>query len=112
MLKPKQEAFYQRVRALYQEAGYAVPSPRQASRIVGAPPDAVRAMLRIGVERGEFAKVGEDLYYPIETLQRLAETLRTLQPPLKVATVRDLTGTSRRIAHALLSWLREQGWVA
>ncbi len=106
MLKPKQETFYQRVRSVYQQAGYAVPTPREASQQVGAPPDAVRAMLRIGVERGEFVEVAEELFYPTETLQQLAETLRQCPEPLKVATVRDLTGTSRRIAHALLRWFK------
>lgn len=110
-LKPRQEAFYQRVRALYREAGITVPSIRAASRQIGAPPDAIRAMIRIGIERGEFVDAGEGVYFPIETLQQLREALRALPPPLTVAKVRDFTRSSRRYAAAALRWLKRQGWL-
>lgn len=110
-LKPRQEAFYQRVLSLYREAGMTPPSVRMASHLLGAPPDAVRAMLRIGVERGEIADAGEGIYFATETLQRLAEQLQTLPPPVKVAQVRDITGSSRRYAAAALRWLRAQGMI-
>jgi len=108
-LKSRQEAFYQRVRAVYREAGMTPPSVREASRIIGAPPDAIRAMLQVGVERGEIADAGEGVYFAVETLHALAEQLRSLPPPIKVAQVRDLTGSSRRYAAAALRWLREEG---
>jgi hypothetical protein len=108
-LKPRQEAFYQRVRAVYRGAGMTPPSVREASRIIGAPPDAIRAMLQVGVERGEIADAGEGVYFAVETLHALAEQLRSLPPPIKVAQVRDLTGSSRRYAAAALRWLREEG---
>jgi selenocysteine-specific elongation factor len=105
-LKSRQEAFYQRVRAVYREAGMTPPSVREASRIVGAPPDAIRAMLQVGIERGEIADAGEGVYFAVETLHTLAEQLRSLPSPIKVAQVRDLTGSSRRYAAAALRWLR------
>ena len=108
-LKPRQEAFYQRVRAVYREAGMTPPSVREASRIVSAPPDAIRAMLQVGIERGEIADAGEGVYFAVETLHALAEQLRSFPPPIKVAQVRDLTGSSRRYAAAALRWLREEG---
>mgnify|MGYP001773934316 FL=1 len=111
MLKPRQEAFYQRVRALYREAGITVPSLRDASRQLGAPPDAIRAMIRVGIERGEFADAGEGIYFPIETLQHLAEQLRHLPAPITVAKVRDFTCSSRRYAAAALRWLKRNGWI-
>jgi hypothetical protein len=52
------------------------PSVREASRVIGAPPDAIRAMLQIGVERGEIADAGEGVYFAVETLHTLAEQLR------------------------------------
>ena len=110
-LKPRQEAFYQRVRAVYREAGMTPPSVREASRIVGAPPYAIRARLQIGIERGEIADAGEGVYFAAETLYALAERLRSLPPPIKVAQVRDLTGSSRRYAAAALRWLRARGLV-
>ncbi|MCX7926032.1 MAG: hypothetical protein N2554_09510 [Fimbriimonadales bacterium] len=108
LLKPRQEAFYQRVLSLYREAGMTPPSVRLASHMIGAPPDAIRAMLQIGVERGDIADAGEGIYFATETLQRLAEQLKNLPAPVKVAQVRDLTGSSRRYAAAALRWLRGQ----
>ncbi|RMH08430.1 MAG: hypothetical protein D6697_06175, partial [Armatimonadetes bacterium] len=108
-LKPRQEAFYRRVVALYREAGMTPPSVRAASRIIGAPPDAIRAMLQIGIERGEIADAGEGIYFATEILHRLAEQIKALPAPVKVAQVRDLTGSSRRYAAAALRWLRQHG---
>ncbi|MDW8051218.1 MAG: SelB C-terminal domain-containing protein [Armatimonadota bacterium] len=110
--RPRQEAFYQRVVALYREAGMKPPSVRFASHLIGAPPDAIRAMLRIGIERGEIAYAGEGIYFAVDTLRQLAEQLKTLPPPIKVAQVRDLTGSSRRYAAAALRWLRSQRLLA
>ncbi len=111
VLKPRQEAFYQRVLALYREAGMRPPSLRHASQQIGAPPDAIRAMLRIGIERGELVDAGEGVCFAIETLQKLAEQLRALTPPITVAKVRDLTRSSRRYSAAALRWLKRNGWL-
>lgn len=111
VLKPRQEAFYRRVAALYREAGMTPPPLRAASRIIGAPPDAIRAMLQVGVERGEIADAGEGIYFATETLQRLAEQIKALPVPAKIAHVRDLTGSSRRYAAAAIRWLRQHGLV-
>lgn len=110
-MKARQEAFYRRVVDLYREAGMTPPSVRWASHLIGAPPDAIRAMLQIGVERGEIVDAGEGVYFATETLQHLAEQLQTLPPPVKVAQVRDITGSSRRYAAAALRWLRAQGLI-
>lgn len=87
------------------------PSVRTASQLIGAPPDAICAMLQIGVARGEIADAGEGIYFATETLQRLAEQANALPKPLKVAQIRDLTGSSRRYAAAALRWLRAHGMV-
>ncbi len=110
-LKPRQEAFYQRVRALYRESGICVPSVRAASRQIGAPPDAIRAMIQVGIERGELIDAGEGIYFAIETLQELAAQLRAVPPPITVAKVRDLTCSSRRYAAAALRCLKQRGWL-
>lgn len=87
------------------------PSIRTASHLIGAPPDAVRAMLQLGVARGEVADAGKGIYFATETLQRLAAQANTLPKPLKVAQIRDITGSSRRYAAAALYWLRTHGVV-
>ncbi|MFN3690130.1 MAG: hypothetical protein ACK4UU_04310 [Fimbriimonadales bacterium] len=110
-LKPRQEAFYRRVVELYRTAGMTPPSVRIASHLIGAPPDAICAMLRIGIERGEIIDAGEGIYFAAHTLQHLAEQLKSLPSPVKVAQVRDLTNSSRRYAAAALRALRTQGWM-
>ncbi|MFQ3611401.1 MAG: hypothetical protein SNJ72_07895 [Fimbriimonadales bacterium] len=107
-LTPRQQSLYNRVLAFYREAGIQVPSVRFASRFIGAPPDAIKAMLELGIQRGEVVYLGEGLYYPLETLQQVAEQLRQLPEPIRVADVRNLTQSSRRYAHAILQWYRSQ----
>ncbi len=111
-LNPRQQALYNRVLALYREAGAQVPSLRSASRVIGAPPDAIQAMLEIGVQLGEVVNLGEGLYYPIETLRQIAEQLKALPEPIRVGDVRDLTQSSRRYAYAILQWYRAQSGVS
>ncbi|CUU34795.1 MAG: hypothetical protein K6U12_06070 [Armatimonadetes bacterium] len=106
----RREAFYRRVVDFYRQAGYAPPSPQEASRALGAPPDAIRAMLNWGIERGEIVE-SEGLYFATDALRQLHAQLQNLTPPYKVQQVRDLTGTSRRYAHAMLTALRQLGYI-
>ena len=64
------------------------------------------------VRRGRLVKVGEDLYYPPERLTalmgRLAATMEA-GGQLTLAEARDLLGTSRRYAQALLEHMDSEG---
>jgi len=46
-----------------------------------------------------------------DALRQLHAQLQNLTPPYKVQQVRDLTGTSRRYAHAMLTALRQLGYI-
>jgi selenocysteine-specific elongation factor len=76
-------------------------SVREAQRLV----DAL-------VRRGRLIKVGEDLYYPPDRLQalmsRLAQAMEAAGQ-LTLAEARDLLGTSRRYAQALLEHMDSEG---
>ena len=86
------------VAAAAQEAGIGV---REAQRLV----DAL-------VRRGRLVKVGEDLYYPPERLEELMNRLvgaMEAAGQLTLAQARDLLGTSRRYAQALLEHMDSEG---
>jgi selenocysteine-specific elongation factor len=64
------------------------------------------------VRRGDLVKVGEDLYYPPQRLQALMGRLAGAMEQggqLTLAEARDLLGTSRRYAQALLEHMDSEG---
>ncbi|MER3402293.1 MAG: hypothetical protein C4337_03100 [Armatimonadota bacterium] len=106
----KREAFYQLVLHFYRQAGYRPPSVREASRALRAPPDAIRAMLALGLERGEIVE-SEGIYFAVDTLRQLSHQLQACSPPYTVKQVRDLTQTSRRYAYAMRMALVRMGYI-
>ena len=61
---------------------------------------------------GSSVKVGEDLYYPPDRLEALMGRLATAMEAagqLTLAEARDLLGTSRRYAQALLEHMDSEG---
>ena len=64
------------------------------------------------VRRGRLVKVGEDLYYPPDRLEALMARLAAAMEAagqLTLAEARDLLGTSRRYAQALLEHMDSEG---
>ena len=64
------------------------------------------------VRRGRLVKVGEDLYYPPDRLEALMGRLAAAMEAagqLTLAEARDLLGTSRRYAQALLEHMDSEG---
>jgi selenocysteine-specific elongation factor len=64
------------------------------------------------VRRGRLVKVGEDLYYPPERLGALMDRLGAAMEDagqMTLAEARDLLGTSRRYAQALLEHMDSEG---
>ena len=64
------------------------------------------------MRQGRLVKVGEDLYYPPERLDDLIGRLVTAMEAagqLTLAEARDLLGTSRRYAQALLEHMDSKG---
>lgn len=112
-LNENQERLLQRIEQFYRECDLFVPSIQEVSSAVKAPPDAVMALLRIGVEQGRFVKIGEGLYYHFETLQRLKNLVRDhiLQHgSITVANLRDITQTNRKVCLQALEYLDSIGY--
>src|SRR5438270_6450415 len=62
-LNPKQQTLVDRIAEVYRADGFNAPSIEEVSHAVGAHPDAVRSMLRVGQDQGLFARIDEELYY-------------------------------------------------
>jgi selenocysteine-specific elongation factor len=69
----------------------------------------VRALER----QGQMMKVGEDLFYAKPTLDGLMNRIAAemeARGQVTLAEVRDLLGTSRRYAQAILEHMDSEGW--
>jgi selenocysteine-specific elongation factor len=112
-MNPRQQSLYDRVEKIYLESGILVPVPQEVSEEIGAPPNAITEMLRTGVEQERFALVGENLYYPLETLQEIRKVVQDYieaEGSMTAAQFRDLTQSSRKYAVPLLEYFDAIGF--
>ena len=86
------------------KAGVPAPSSDELAQQVGAPPQAIDEMRRLGISAGKMTKVDEGLVYANETVEELKGVVRSLGPKLTVAQFRDATGSSRKYALAILEY--------
>jgi len=88
------------------------PSVAQAAAAVGIGPREAQRIIDALVKQGRLVRVGEDLYYPPARLEALLERLvATMEAAgqLSLAEARDLLGTSRKYAQALLEHMDSEG---
>lgn len=106
-LTPRQRQFLDRVKAALDEAGVNVPSVLELARALGAPPQAVEEILRIGADRREVIRLGDGLHYTVQGLAAIQEAVRRGfgSRPFTAGEFRDLLGTSRKYAIPLLEHL-------
>jgi selenocysteine-specific elongation factor len=106
-LNERQQALLGRIEAVYKACGIAPPTIAEVCREVKAPPDAVNALLRLGVERGRFARVQDGVYYHAETVAHLQSLVRdyiAAHGNITVAALRDLTQSNRKFALLALEY--------
>jgi selenocysteine-specific elongation factor len=106
-LNPRQQALLERVAAIYRDAKFNVPSLEEVSEDVGAPPDAIAAMIRVGQDQGLFAKIAEGLYYHRDTLDEAKRIVREqigTAGSITVSQFRDITGSSRKYALPVMEY--------
>jgi selenocysteine-specific elongation factor len=106
-LNERQQRLAQRVEQILREAGVTPPPLEVISQQVGAPPDAVRAMIQVLLEQEVLVRLEGDLFFHRETIDQLAELVRhTIREKgsLSVGEFRDLTGSSRKFAVPLLEY--------
>jgi translation elongation factor TU len=88
------------------------PSVAAAAEAVGVQPREAQRLVDALVRRGRLVKVGEDLYYSPDRLEDLMARLAAAMEAagqLTLAEARDLLGTSRRFAQALLEHMDSEG---
>jgi selenocysteine-specific elongation factor len=88
------------------------PAVSVAAEAAGLPAREAQKIVDALVKRGRLVKVGEDLYYPPGRLDALMDRLANAMEAagqLTLAEARDLLGTSRRYAQALLEHMDSEG---
>ncbi len=87
------------------------PSVAAAAQAAGLDARTSQKIVEALVRQGRLVRVGEDLYYPTERLESLLSALASAMEaaPLTLAEARDLLGTSRRYAQALLEHMDSEG---
>ncbi len=88
------------------------PTVAVAAEATGLPAREARKMVDALVRRKRLVKVGEDLYYPPDRLEALMGRLASAMEEtgqITLAEARDLLGTSRRYAQALLEHMDSEG---
>jgi selenocysteine-specific elongation factor len=98
--------------AHFEAAGVEAPSVTVAAAAVGLAGKDVLRLLQALERQGRMVKVGEDLYYAVGTLTQAMERIAAEMESrgmITLAEVRDLFGTSRRFAQALLEHMDSEG---
>lgn len=106
-LNERQQRLAERVAQVIREGRATPPPVSLIAQQVGAPPDAVKAMIGVLQEMGVLVQVGEDLFFHREVVEELAELVRRTireKGSLSVGEFRDLTGSSRKFAVPLLEY--------
>lgn len=107
-LNPRQQALLERVADSLRAGGYNTSSVEEISAAIGAPPDAIMAMLRVGQDQGLVVRIAEGLYYHRDTFEEAKRLVRKqveAEGSITVSQFRDLTGSSRKYALPLLEYL-------
>ena len=88
------------------------PSVAVVAEAAGLPPRDAQKIVDALAREGRLVRVGEDLYYPPDRLQALLDQLAgamEVAGQMTLAEARDLLGTSRRYAQALLEHMDSEG---
>lgn len=106
-LNPRQQALLDRVMEAYRRAAFNVPTVDEVSEEIGAPPDAISAMIRVGQDQGLFARITEGLYYHRDTVEEAKRIVReqiSKNGSITVSQFRDITGSSRKYALPVMEY--------
>jgi len=112
-LNPRQQALMDRTIELFRGAKYSPPSVDDVSRELGAPPDAIFAMVKLAQSRGQLERVADGLYYHIETWEDARRIVREHVEDtgeITVSVFRDITGSSRKYVLPLMEHMDAVGF--
>jgi selenocysteine-specific elongation factor len=95
--------------SLYLAARFAPPTPLEASRFLGAPPDAIEAMLALAIERDVVVRVTSDLLFHSDAVAEARSLIAGTEDGVTPSQFRDLTHSTRKFAVPLLEYLHRSG---
>ena len=106
-LSERQQNLLGRIEEMYKTCDIATPSIEEVAQELKTPADAVTALLKVGQERGRFARVEDGVYYHLETTARLQQLVREYvqeHGSISVGAFRDLTHSNRKYALQALEY--------
>ncbi len=109
-LTARQDKFLARVVAAIEEHEIEVPDPVELAHQLGVPPQAVTAILNLGVDRGDLRAVDSKLFYTTKQLSAIEARLRSSfgEQPFDRADFRKSLNLSRKFADPLFAYLEEE----
>lgn len=112
---PRQQALLDRVVEAYRAAGLQPPTLAEVTSAVGAPPQAIEAMVQLGQDLGLLVQVGQDACFAVDAANHARDlVVRELEAAgsITAARFRDLASTSRKVAVELLEYMDQLGITA
>jgi selenocysteine-specific elongation factor len=107
-LNERQTALLGRIESFFIACGVATPTIEETAQEIKAPPDAITALLRFGVEQGKFFKVADAVFYHTRTVDEMKQIARELfdrDGDVSVGAFRDRLQTNRKWSVQALEFL-------
>jgi selenocysteine-specific elongation factor len=105
-LRPDEEAALQTIERTFEKAGLAAPAPAEVLQQSGVDPARARALLEILLRQGKLVRVGDELIFHANVLDRLRRMIAARKGErFGVAQFKQWTGVSRKYAIPLLEYL-------
>jgi selenocysteine-specific elongation factor len=107
-LNERQQALAERIAEYYIACGAAIPTIEEVSRQVKAPADAIMALIRVGLERGDYLRWQDGVYYHTETVKHIKQIVAQYvaeHGTITAGAFRDLLETNRKFAVQALEML-------
>lgn len=109
-LNARQEDLVARVEDALRASGFSTPTPRELTRLLGVPPQAVDQILVVAAHAGRIIELSPEIFYLPEQMEAMKEVARTLPTPFTAAEFRDAVGTSRKYTIPVLERWDSEGF--
>jgi selenocysteine-specific elongation factor len=106
---PVEDELTARLEALYRQAGFAAPSPEEASRTLSLDPKVALGLVRFLIDQKRLARVGGKWVVHREVLDEVAASVQAWGVErFEVSEFKDRFGLTRKLAIPVLEWLDSQ----
>ncbi|UCF63736.1 MAG: selenocysteine-specific translation elongation factor [bacterium] len=109
----KEKELLERIETAYRSSGFIPPTIDELIISLGVKESIFRELINILREQQQLVIIEEKLFYHSETFEKVVDLIRqffSTHAELKVGDLKDLTGTTRKHAIPLLSYLDAQGY--